>query len=71
MSEMLIEEPDAITSAETKIELIRQQIGLMGANDYEIPAIDDLIARLKAGECAPEDAVEEAQAILSSKQDYH
>ena len=54
-----------------KIMLIRQQIAIMGGNDYEIPTLDNLILRLQKGECSPADALKEAQSMLNKKQDYH
>jgi hypothetical protein len=60
-----------IESAKNEIEAIRQEIYMMGANDYEIPAIDKLIERLERNECSPEEALKKALTIKGGKADYH
>jgi hypothetical protein len=50
---------------------IRQQVGIMGANDYEIPALDSILNALNEGECTPEEAVKQAHIIRDRKSDYH
>lgn len=51
--------------------VIQQEVAVMGSNDYEIPALNKLIERLKKGEISPEKALADAKEIRSSKQDYH
>ncbi|MCX6702011.1 MAG: hypothetical protein NTX96_02330 [Candidatus Zambryskibacteria bacterium] len=50
---------------------IRQQVAVMGGNDFEIPALDDLLKALTEGECTPEEAVHQAHLIIDRKADYH
>ncbi|MES3032136.1 MAG: hypothetical protein V4699_02760 [Patescibacteria group bacterium] len=69
MTEHAILENDPIKNAETHILVLRQEIAAMGGNDYEIPALDDLIKCLKAGTCTPDDALKQAKEIRSRKQD--
>lgn len=54
-----------------EIEIIKQNCATMGANDYEIPTLNGLIASLRAGQLDPQTALEQAHQILGSKQDYH
>lgn len=54
-----------------EIMIIRQEVAIMGSNDYEIPALDGLIESLKKGEVLSKDALAEAIKIRNSKQDYH
>lgn len=53
------------------IMMIRQEVATMGANDYEIPALDKLIDDLKNFKITPSDALKRAFSIQNSKQDYH
>lgn len=50
---------------------IQQEVAIMGSNDYEIPALNKLIERLKKGEISSGDAIAQATKIRDSKQDYH
>lgn len=50
---------------------IRQEIYAMGANDSKFFLIGEIVEKLQKGKMKPEDAVEEAEAILNGKQDYH
>lgn len=54
-----------------EIMAIRQEIGMMGANDYEIPAVDQIIEKFEKGEYTPEEALQEVNAIKNRKADYH
>ncbi len=54
-----------------EIEAIKGEVAVMGANDYEIPALEALINSLKNKEILPEKALEQAIKIRDSKQDYH
>jgi len=60
-----------IEAAESEILLLRQIIANMGANDYELPTINGILAALRAGNIEPNDAVRQVQQIKASKQDYH
>jgi len=62
---------DQKEEAISEIMRIRQEVYMMGGNDFEIPYIDDLLERLKNGECTPEFAIEEASNIRGSKSNYH
>lgn len=62
------------TTAELAVETIKaikQEVNVLGANDFEIPRLDELIRQIEAGETTPEKAIEEATSIRDSKQDYH
>lgn len=54
-----------------RIGSIMQQAALMGANDYEIPALRDLQQSVESGVMSGEVALERAEEILAGKQDYH
>ena len=54
-----------------EINILKQEVATMGANDFEIPTFNKIIENLKNGKCSPEDAIKEAMKIRSSKQDYH
>lgn len=63
--------PDLRKAALAEIGYIRQEVGLMGANDREIPELDRIAAELREGGVDPQKALEAAREILGSKQDYH
>ncbi|PIZ75495.1 hypothetical protein COY05_03990 [Candidatus Peregrinibacteria bacterium CG_4_10_14_0_2_um_filter_38_24] len=65
------ENESAINAAYQTIMELRQNIYLMGGNDAEIPLLDALIQRLRAGEITPEEAITQAHKIQDSKMDYH
>jgi hypothetical protein len=72
--EDIITRPDEekeIDDAIMIVSEIRQQVAVMGANDYEIPAIDRIIEALKLREITPKEAISEANIILGRKNDYH
>lgn len=50
---------------------LKQQAAIMGANDFEIPALDAIMESLNEGECTPEEAIRSATAIVDRKSDYH
>ena len=60
-----------IQSAVDHILFIRQQMHAMGANDSEMPRLDEIVAKLKRKEITPEAARAAAEMIQSSKQIYH
>jgi hypothetical protein len=66
-----VEEMSDIEVAESKISALKHEIAVMGANDYEFPAIEGILRALKAGEISPDDAVSQVYEIRASKQDYH
>lgn len=55
----------------TKIKFIRQQTAVMGANSSELPDLEELIRRVEAGECVPEEALMLAENIKFRKHDDH
>lgn len=63
--------PDPKRAVLDEIGSIRQEVGLMGANDREIPELDRIAAELREGGVDPQKALEAAREILASKQDYH
>jgi len=70
--------PDIETSPKvTKEEALNtvraalQEVTGMGANDYEIPALNKLISDLEEGVGDPAVIAQKARDIQFSKQDYH
>jgi len=57
--------------AKMAVMCIRDEVAIMGFNDYEIPAIDKIVEDLEADRMTPAEAVEAAWRIKASKQDYH
>ncbi len=58
-------------SAHDRIEEIRQEVAVMGANDSEFWQLSQIQEQLHAGTLTSEEAVHRAQKILADKQDYH
>ena len=54
-------------SAVQAIAMIRQNVATMGNNDREFERIDDVLARLDTDELSPDQAVDEANAIMYGK----
>lgn len=50
---------------------MKQEAAMMGANDFEIPALDSLLEALNQGQITPEEAIAQAHKIVSRKTDYH
>lgn len=50
---------------------MRQEVYQMGANDFEIPAIDAIIQEFKDSLCTAEEALKRVAEIRNRKQDYH
>ena len=70
----MVEELKFNNSKDNAIAYIRAiitELGILGANNYEISTLNELIERLEKGECTPEDAQREAEEIKQRKQDYH
>ncbi len=53
------------------IELVKQEVNQMGANDSEIPSLNQLIYLLKNNQIKPEEAKRIADSIKYRKNDYH
>jgi len=70
-SELPQPENNSKQSVEFKIRGILQDVAVMGANDYEIPAINAVLEKLQSDEYSPEEALEKAQKIIEGKADYH
>ncbi len=58
-------------NVEMEIEIIRQQIAVMGANDYEFDELDNIKKLWQKKEISGKEAVARARAVLNNKQDYH
>lgn len=54
-----------------EIQLLRQTINGMGANDSELSQLQKIIEDVNAGIMAPEDAIAKEKEILAGKMDYH
>ncbi|PIT89479.1 MAG: hypothetical protein COU27_00100, partial [Candidatus Levybacteria bacterium CG10_big_fil_rev_8_21_14_0_10_36_7] len=55
-----------------EIRAIMSQVSVMGGNDFEIPALENIMTNVESGEISPEEGVHQAQNIADSKSsDYH
>ncbi len=61
----------AVEETIRKIEFIKQQVAVEGANNYEIPELNNLLEKVKAGDISPEQGLREAEIIQESKNSYH
>lgn len=60
-----------ITNAIVHIQAKMQECSVMGANDYEMPALERLIQQVQTKRISPWEAIMQADGIRDSKQDYH
>ena len=70
----MIEEPKQKLKKEyvvAEIGAIKDNIYILGGNDYEIPVLMQLMEDVKTEKIEPEEALTKAHFILNSKQDYH
>ncbi|MGB8816036.1 MAG: hypothetical protein WCC74_02275 [Minisyncoccia bacterium] len=58
-------------NAEMAIMSMRDEVAVMGFNDYEMSAFDKILSDLDISLISPQEAVEKAYAIKANKQDYH
>ena len=66
------EEPRlSVEEARMEVRRLWGDMGVMGANDHESAAVQEILEQLDTGEITPEDAVARAQKLLDSKMDYH
>lgn len=56
---------------EQRILAIKSEVAVLGFNDSELPELDRLLQGLRDGKIPPDVALNKAQSILDSKQDYH
>lgn len=68
---MKIPQTISLDEAFIKIQAIEQDCYVMGANDYERSAFQQIRKQMRDQIITPEEAVKMAQQILDSKQDYH
>jgi hypothetical protein len=61
----------SIETAEAEINMIMQEVAVMGANDSEMGALRDIQTKLRSQSISPKEAIEQAVSIRESKQDYH
>ncbi len=54
-----------------EIKAIENEVSVMGGNDYEIPALEKLIESIRNEELSPKEALNQAEKIRDSKQNYH
>jgi hypothetical protein len=57
--------------ARMRIEEVRQRAALMGANDSEFSLLNEILLNMDKDEMTPDEALEEANKVLSGKMDYH
>ncbi len=72
---------DSLTPSEAKekeveqvlaqIGFIKQQVAALGANDFELPRLDEITEKLRAGELTPLEAGKLANEVFESKSAYH
>lgn len=60
-----------ISKTAEEIMIIRQEVAVMGSNDFEIPTIDRILKQLQDGEIRPAEALSRVREIQKMKQDYH
>lgn len=60
-----------IEDAINYIEQIKQEVYQMGANDHEIPSLDQLIFSIKNNQIDYNEAMTIATSIRDRKNDYH
>ena len=60
-----------LETAMQEIQSIMSQINAMGANDYEMSALQQLLTQLASGVITPAAAITAARNIRDSKQAYH
>ncbi len=60
-----------IDEAEIYIREIITQLGTMGANDFEIPTLNQLIQKVRSQKLSPSEAKNIAFTILDRKQSDH
>lgn len=65
------EEPITKEEALNQIMAIRQEVYMMGANDFEFSAIDEIVKNLESEEISPQEAVSRVYKIKEGKSDYH
>jgi uncharacterized Fe-S cluster-containing radical SAM superfamily enzyme len=70
MNEKIHPKSDADAVA-AEIGGILAEVSVMGFNDYEIPALQELMRKVSAGEIDPQLALGQARSIRGGKQDYH
>lgn len=66
-----VQEMSEIEIAKLEIDTLKAQIYAMGANDYEMPTIANILVSLREGKITPREAVDRVRKIKDSKQDYH
>jgi hypothetical protein len=71
MSEKIDFNNNPIEKAIFEIEILKREVAVMGANDFEIPTLNTLIDNIRNKELSPEEGLKQAQAIRYGKQDYH
>ena len=59
------------TEAFATVSAIMQAVNAMGANDYEMKALERILIELQRGDVTPWEAIVQAERIKDSKQDYH
>jgi len=66
-TETLAKTSVSLENALATIAGIRQQIAVMGANDSEFFLLGQVVDKLSKGDIGTDEAVQEAQSILSNK----
>ena len=54
-----------------RVQGIMAEVSVLGANDYEMPALQRLLAELQSGDITPQEAIAKALVIQAGKMDYH
>ncbi|MCC7436671.1 hypothetical protein IT402_02240 [Candidatus Nomurabacteria bacterium] len=58
-------------TAEAEINMVMQEVSVMGANDHELGTLREILDDLKKERISPQEAITKAVNIRESKQDYH
>jgi len=65
------ESKDPTKEAEAQIQIILQEVAMLGANDSEIFNIREILEKIKNRLISTEEGIRQAIEIRDSKQDYH
>jgi hypothetical protein len=58
-------------SAVVRIKALEQQVLAGGNVDSEVSVLESIINKLQNNQLGPEDAINQAETLVSKRQDYH
>ncbi len=65
------QEPMSTEKAIGEVNVIMNEVAVLGGNDSEIPQLRDIIAKLQSGQLTPPEALKWAHEIRDRKSSYH